>query len=87
MIMYKLHNFKTISMLSFEIPSYHKVSDADLQGQRNKGKLLMQFRRKVTNLTGAPKTPFLLLCLHFLILLSLLNLFHCLQPLLLLLTN
>lgn len=81
--MYKLHNFKTISMLSFEIPSYHKVSDADLQGQRNKGKLLMQFRRKVTNLTGAPKTPFL----HFLILLSLLNLFHCLQPLLLLLTN
>lgn len=75
-------------MLSFEIPSYHKVSDADLQGQRNKGKLLMQFRRKVTNLTGAPKTPFLLLCLiHFLILLSLLNLFHCLQPLLLLLTN
>lgn len=84
MIMYKLHNFKTISMLSFEIPSYHKVSDADLQGQRNKGKLLMQFRRKVTNLTGAPKTPFLLLCLHFLILL---NLFHCLQPLLLLLTN
>lgn len=74
-------------MLSFEIPSYHKVSDADLQGQRIKGKLLMQFRRKVTNLTGAPKTPFLLLCLHFLILLSLLNLFHCLQPLLLLLTN
>lgn len=87
MIMYKLHNFKTISMLSFEIPSYHKVSDADLQGQRIKGKLLMQFRRKVTNLTGAPKTLFLLLCLHFLILLSLLNLFHCLQPLLLLLTN
>lgn len=85
--MYKLHNFKTISMLSFEILSNHKVSDADLQGQRNKGKLLMQFRRKVTNLTGAPKTPFLLLCLHFLILLSLLNLFHCLQPLLLLLTN
>lgn len=85
--MYKLHNFKTISMLSFEIPSNHKVSDADLQGQRIKGKLLMQFRRKVTNLTGAPKTPFLLLCLHFLILLSLLNLLHCLQPLLLLLTN
>lgn len=85
MIMFKLHNFKTISMLSFEIPSYHKVSDADLQGQRIKGKLLMEFRRKVTNLTGAPKT--LLLCLHFLILLRLLNLFHCLQPLLLFLTN
>lgn len=41
MIMYKLHNFKTISMLSFEIPSYHKVSDADLQGQHIKGKLLI----------------------------------------------
>lgn len=35
MIMYKLHNFKAISMLSFEILSNHKVSDADLQGQRN----------------------------------------------------
>lgn len=46
MIMFKLHNFKTISMLSFEIPSYHKVSDADLQGQRIKGKLLMDFEEK-----------------------------------------
>lgn len=86
-IMYKLHNFKTISMLSFEIPSYHKVLDADSQGQSIKGKLLMQFQRKVTNLTGATKTLFLLLCLHSLILLSLLNLLHCLQPLLLLLTT
>lgn len=47
--MFKLHNFKTISMLSFEIPSYHKVLDADSQGQSIKGKLLMQFQRKVTN--------------------------------------
>lgn len=86
-IIYKLHNFKTISMLSFEIPSYHKVLDADSQGQSIKGKLLMQFQRKVTNLTGATKTLFLLLCLHSLILLSLLNLLHCLQPLLLLLTT
>lgn len=84
MIMFKLHNFKTISMLSFETPSDHKVLNADSKGQSIKGKLLMHFRRKVTNLTGASKTPFLLLCLHSLILL---NLLHCLQPLLLLLTN